>query len=130
MDMSRIFDQFFPQSQVTPEGHDWIPRFNIHETADKLIFETALPGMDKKNINVVLLDGVLTLTAEKTQPEISEGSQVHLTELHYGKFSRSFSIGTEVDEEKVEAKYKNGVLTIVLNKRGTKESVVRQIDVK
>jgi HSP20 family protein len=129
-DMNRLFDQFFTLPANSTEESNWLPAFDVRENKDQLIFEAALPGMDKKEIDIKLHDGVLTVTAERVQPEIDEDTRLHAAELHYGKFSRSFSIGSEVDEDKVEAKYKNGILTIVLKKLDTKDSVGRHIEVK
>jgi len=129
-DMNRLFDQFFTLPANSTEDSNWLPAFDVRENKDQLIFEAALPGMDKKAIDIKLHDGVLTVTAERAQPELGEDTRLHAAELRYGKFSRSFSIGSEVDEDKVEAKYKNGILTIVLKKLDTKESVGRHIEVK
>ena len=129
-DMNRLFDQFLSLPVNSTEASNWLPAFDVRENKAQLIFEAALPGMDKKEIDIKLHDGVLTVTAEKVQPEIDEDTRLHTAELRYGKFSRSFSIGSEVDEDNVEAKYKNGILTIVLKKLDTKESVGRHIEVK
>lgn len=128
-DISRLFDQFMPP--LASEGESsWLPAFDVRENKTQLIFEAALPGMDKKAIDIKLHDGVLTVTAERAQPELDDETRQHAAELRYGKFSRSFSIGSEVDEDKVEARYKNGMLTITLTKLDIKESVGRHIEVK
>lgn len=129
-DISRLFDQCMTPSLVSEEESGWLPAFDVRENKTQLIFEAALPGMDKKAIDIKFHDGVLTVTAERPQPEIDDETRQHTSELRYGKFSRSFSIAREVDEEKVEARYKNGILTIVLTKLDIKESVGRHIEVK
>ena len=95
---------------------NWIPAFDIRETKDQIIFEAALPGLSKKEIDITLQDGVLTVNGERSEHEVDENETVHCTEQRYGKFVRSFSLPTEVDEEKVEAKYQNGILNITLTK--------------
>lgn len=130
-DMNRMFNLMcsFPQA-AEPAPRTWTPAFDIRETEDQLIFDSALPGMDKKDIEITIHDGVLTVTGEFEGRETKEDDQVHSAELRRGKFSRSFSLPTEVDEEKVDARYKNGILTITLNKVTPVEEQQRRITVK
>ncbi len=130
-DMNRLFNQMcsFPQAgELAPRS--WTPAFDIRETENQLIFDSALPGMNKKDIEITIQDGVLTVTGEFEGRETKEDDRVHSAELRRGKFSRSFSLPTEVDEEKVDARYKNGILTITLNKVTPVEEEQRRITVK
>jgi HSP20 family protein len=95
---------------------NWAPAFDIRETKDQIVFEAALPGLSKKDIDITLQDGVITVSGERQEREVTEHETVHCTENRYGKFVRSFSLPGDVDEEKVDAKYTNGMLTITLNK--------------
>ncbi len=130
-DMNRLFNLMcsFPL-EGEPASRSWTPAFDIRETEEQLIFDSALPGMNKKDIEVTIHDGVLTITGEFEGRETKEGDQVHSAELRRGKFSRSFALPTEVDEEKVDARYKNGILTITLNKVTPVEEEKRRITVK
>ncbi len=130
-DMNRLFNQMcsFPQArELAPRS--WTPAFDIRETENQLIFDSALPGMNKKDIEVTIHDGVLTVTGEFEGRETKEDDRVLSAELRRGKFSRSFALPTEVDEEKVDARYQNGLLTITLNKVTPVEEEKRRITVK
>jgi HSP20 family protein len=94
----------------------WAPAFDIRETKDQIVFEAALPGMSKKDIDITLQDGVITVSGERNEREVTENETVHCTENRYGKFVRRFSLPGEVDEDKVDAKYTNGILTLALTK--------------
>ena len=111
-------------------NRDWSPAFDIRETKDQFIFEAALPGLSKKDIDVALRDGVLTISGEREERQVNEDETVHTTELRYGKFSRSFTLPGEVNEQEVTAKYANGILAVSLNKLAPVEPEKTKIVVK
>ena len=130
-DMNRLFNLMFSFPIIgEPATRSWTPAFDIRETETQLIFDSALPGINKKDIEVTIHDGVLAVTGEFEDREIKEDDRVHSAELRRGKFSRSFTLPTEVDEEQVDARYKNGILTIALNKVTPVEQQKRRITVK
>ena len=131
-DMSRLFDQLWlrPLGETTLYDRSWSPAFEIRETGDEYRFEAALPGLTKKDIKVTLQDGVLSISGERQERETGQGETVHTREFRYGAFSRSFNLPTEVDEEKVDARYKDGMLTIAVKKLEPVEPERRQIAVK
>ncbi|MEE9465813.1 MAG: Hsp20/alpha crystallin family protein [Candidatus Neomarinimicrobiota bacterium] len=130
-DMDRLFNLVMPRPGFGDDDHNqWTPPFDIRETGDQLIFDTALPGLTKKDIEVTIHDGVLTVTGEAQDQEQSDGDRFHTTELRRGKFSRSFRLPSEVDEEQVDARYKNGILTITLNKVTPVEPEKQRITIK
>jgi HSP20 family protein len=90
-----------------------MPPFDVSETDDEMIVRLEVPGMDKKDININLSHGTLTVTGEKKQ-EKEEHETYHCTERCYGTFSRSISLPFEVDGDKVDASFKDGVLKIAL----------------
>lgn len=117
-DMNNLFNQVWSRPMLWDNNvrRNWAPAFDIRETKDQVVFEAALPGLSKKDIDITLQDGVITVSGERQEREVSENETVHCTENRYGKFVRSFSLPGDVDEEKVDAKYTNGMLTIALNK--------------
>ena len=117
-DMDRLFNRFWqrPLAWSPAVRRRWIPAFDIRETDEQILLSAALPGLSKKDIEVSLHDGVLTVTAEREERETAKNETVHYAEQRYGKFARSFSLPTEVDEDKVEARYNQGILSIALNK--------------
>ncbi|UCH10201.1 MAG: Hsp20/alpha crystallin family protein [Fidelibacterota bacterium] len=131
-DMNSLFNQvwsrpFFGDVAVR---RNWAPAFDIRETKDQITFEAELPGLSKKDIDISLQDGVLTVSGEREAREVTENEALHCSELRYGKFVRSFSLPAGVDEDKVEAKYNNGILTIALNKTVAEEPERKKIAIK
>jgi len=109
---------------------NWDPAFEIRETKDQVILEAELPGLSKKDIDVSFKDGVLTVSGERQEREVTENETVHCSEQRYGKFVRSFSLPGEVDEDKVEAKYNDGILSITLTKVVAEEPEKKKITIK
>jgi HSP20 family protein len=109
---------------------DWAPSVDIDEEDDKYLIKADLPGVDKKDIEVNLDNGVLSIRGEKhTEKESGkEGSKRHRTERFHGTFARSFTLPTEVRADKIEANYKDGVLNLVIPK--AEEARPRAIDIK
>jgi len=130
--MNSLFNQLWsrPFSGDLAVRRTWTPAFDIRETKDQIIFEAELPGMTRKDIDVSLQDGVLTVNGERKEREVTENETVHCTESRYGKFVRSFSLPGEVDEDKVEAKYNDGILSIALNKVVAEEPERKKIAIK
>lgn len=102
------FSNAFPQ--VTINARRAYPAVDLYEDKDHLFFRAELPGLDKKDIHVELTDGVLTLSGERK----SFGKDGE--EKTSSKFSRSVSVPTKVEQEKISAAYENGVLTVTLPK--------------
>ena len=92
----------------------WAPKVDISETDKEVILHFELPGLKKENINLELKDRVLTVSGERTQEfkEEDKEKKFQRVERTYGKFSRSFGLPENVEVEKVEAKYVNGVLDV------------------
>jgi HSP20 family protein len=99
---------------------------DVTENENEIHVEAELPGFKRNEVNVMLVNGVLTITAER-QPAEPKGEQ-HLAERRYTRVSRSFSLPKTVDEGKVDAKLEDGVLSLTLHKR--EEVKPRRIEVK
>jgi len=114
-----FFDRFFGDFTLPSlmfEEAEWTPAFDVSETDGELIVKAEVPGMDKKDINITVSDGMLTIKGEKKHEEKEENEHYHRVETHYGKFSRTMRLPTEVQADKVDATYKDGVLNITLPK--------------
>src|SRR5882672_9463886 len=96
---------------------NWSPAVDIFETEGEIVVKAELPGMDRKDISLNLENNVLTLKGERRFEKETNEENYHRIERSYGGFSRAFSIPASVDEEKIRADYKNGVLTIALPKK-------------
>jgi HSP20 family protein len=105
----------------------WTPPLDAHEDKNSFIVRMEVPGLKREDIQVSLQDGVLTISGERAEEKVSEGTEVHRQERFYGKFSRAVTLPTAVAADKVKAAYKDGILTITLPK--TEEAKPKQIDV-
>ncbi len=94
----------------------WEPPVDIYETDDALVLEVELPGVSKDAVSVELYEHTLKLSGERTREPSIKGGQYHREEGRYGAFQRAFRMPTIVDQAKVQATYKNGVLALRLPK--------------
>lgn len=95
---------------------NFIPALDVKETDKTIVVTTELPGLTEKDIDVSIDDGVLTLKGEKKAEEKTEGQNYIRVERSFGSFHRSITLPSEVDAEKIDAVYKNGVLAVTLPK--------------
>jgi HSP20 family protein len=95
----------------------WKPAIDIYETDDALVLEVELPGVAREAISVELHEHTLTLNGERTREPTVKGGQYRREEGRYGAFQRVFRLPVSVDQGKVQATHKNGVLTLRLPKR-------------
>ena len=130
--MDDMFESFFSDfegSALTRSGFGLSPKFDVSET-DKSVKVTAeLPGMDQQDIDVSLDDNLLTIKGEKKEESDRKDNRYHLSERRYGSFQRSFSLPRGLDHAKVDATFKNGVLTLELPKTEVAKSKRRKIDI-
>ncbi len=128
--MNRLFEDFLGRGTTPEEGFapaTWPPAVDIYETDDSVVVKAELPGFSREQIDLEVRDRVLTLRGERKAEKEVKGERYHRMERAYGAFQRSFSLPSGVEEEKISATLKNGVLEIVLPKRA--EAKPRQIKV-
>jgi HSP20 family protein len=107
---------------------DWAPPVDIRETDKSFAVKVDLPDVKKEDIKVEMHDGVLTIQGERKQEKEEKGDRFHRIERQYGTFVRRFTMPAQVDEAKVVAEFKDGVLTIDLPKAVA--AVVKPVEVK
>jgi HSP20 family protein len=116
--VSRLFDEFInglPFGDSFKESHEsWMPSVDILEKEGNLILRAELPGLTEKEIDLKLEGDTLTLKGERKMENEDNKSNYHRVESYYGSFTRSFRLPKTVDADKINAEYKNGVLTITL----------------
>ena len=140
--VKRRRDREFPLAGVADFDH-WLDRFwnwsrpaelyggcdvDIWDDAEHVYVEAELPGINKDDLNISVENGVLTIQGEKKYEQTKKERDHRLQERYYGSFSRSFTLPSTVDSEKVDATLTKGVLKIVLNKRP--EAKTKRIEVK
>jgi len=104
------------------------PSCEVSESKSGYLVRFDLPGLAKEQLKIDLHDGTLTVSGERKEEKKEEDRRRHLAEVSYGAFSRSFSFPVQVDAERVEAKYENGVLSVTVPK--SEATRARQISVK
>ena len=95
---------------------DWVPAVDIQETDKEYIVKAEIPEVKKDDVKITIEEGVLTIQGERKAEKEEKGKKFHRTERVYGTFLRSFSLPNEVDEAKVLAEFKEGMLTLHLPK--------------
>jgi HSP20 family protein len=133
--VTTLFDEL---DNLFATGFDWTgrelsgalyPNVDINETDGGYTIKADLPGLTKEDIKVNIEDGVLSISGEKKQEvEKKEKDRYYHFERSYGRFSRAFSLPTNVDGKHIEAKYNNGVLEVHLKK--SEETKPKAIEVK
>jgi HSP20 family protein len=104
-------------------------RVDVKEDNDAYQIHAELPGISKEDIHVHIDGPVVSISAERKQEkEVKEGERVLRTERYYGKVSRSFQLGQEVDEERSSAKFADGVLNLSLPKKAAAQARRLTID--
>lgn len=129
-DMDRLWDSFFEGGlkKRGEERGEWFPAFDVSETKNDIIVKTEVPGLDPKDIDISLADGILTIKGEKKQEKEEKEESYHLIERSFGSFSRSIRLPKDVQADKISANYKNGVLKVTLPK--SEEAKKKEIKIK
>lgn len=109
-------------------GQAWIPPVDIYETDDhEVVLKAELPDLKREDINLTFENGVLTIKGERKLEQDARRESYHRSERHYGSFSRSFTLPNTIDASRINAAYKDGVLTVRLPQR--EEAKPKQINV-
>lgn len=95
---------------------DWVPSVDVSETEGEYQIKAEIPDVKKEDVKVTVEDGILTIQGERKQEKEETGKKYHRVERSYGSFVRSFTLPDLVDEEKVKAEFKDGVLNLQLPK--------------
>ena len=129
--VNRLFDEVFrgfdtPSAlgRMAPPKGTW-PSVEFSETDQEIRVTAEIPGLDENDVEVMLDDGVLTLRGEKKAE--TEDKDRQFSERYYGRFERRFSLGREVEDDKVAATFKNGVLTVTLPKSKKAQANTKRI---
>ena len=116
-DINRLFDAFMGPLDTPTEKEMMVPTLDVAELKDRYEFKAELPGLDEKDIELTLEDGVLTISGEKKAETEEKEKGYYLKECSYGNFARSVRLPDNIADDKIEAKFKKGVLTVKLPKK-------------
>lgn len=125
--VNRLFESSFSRRADNSAITTWAPAVDIFETENELVVKADLPDVNEKDIDVRVENNMLTVRGERKFEEKTEKENYLRVERTYGAFSRSFRLPNTVNNETIQAGYKNGVLTVTLPKRA--ESKPKQVRV-
>jgi len=128
--MNRLFSDVARRSPVTEEEMvqgAWIPPVDIYETGDSIVIKAELPGISKEDITLEVKDNTLAIRGEKKFEKDVKEENYHRVERSYGAFQRAFSLPSTVQQDKVKAKFRDGILEVTLPK--AEEAKPKQIKV-
>lgn len=129
--LDNVLDGFFRPARLHPElrRQARTPAIDVVEKDGEYVVKTELPGVKKQDLDVTIQDGVLTINAEsKYEDEERKDGRVIRQERHSGKYVRSMRLGNAINDKKIQAHYKDGLLELVLPK--AEEAKPKSIDVK
>ena len=132
--MNRMFDQALSKTRADDEegltASTWVPAVDIFETADSIVMKAELPGVSRENIDIQVRDNTLTLKGErKFEREVKDENYLRI-ERSYGAFQRAFSLSTVIQQDKIKAVFKDGVLEVTLPKAEEAKSKQVKVEVK
>jgi HSP20 family protein len=125
-DMESFFERFLndPIAAGWTQGRSddlasWTPGVDVVEESDAYLFQVDLPGVPKENVEITFEGNILTISGNRERQEETANGQYRRIERRYGKFTRSFSLPSQVDTSKVDASFKDGVLLVRVPKAET-----------
>ena len=128
------FDAFFDSMALNPiriESQQFMgPKMDMADLGDKIEVKAELPGIDEKDVNLSITDGILTLNGERKQDLTEQDKNYYLHEMSTGSFSRSIRLPKNIDESKISAVFKKGVLTVIIPKTNVQEENAKKIPIK
>lgn len=130
-EINRLFDNFFHgdvQADDSLFSSVWAPAVDIAEQDDQYVVKIELPGVNKDDVKITLESNILTIRGEKKQEKEIKEDNYHRMERSYGSFQRSFTLPATVKSDKIDASFKDGILTVSLPK--AEEAKPKRIDIK
>jgi len=127
-----LFDNFFTPDvfgkPVSFDNQNWLPNTDVVEENDKYLVKVELPGLDKKDVDIKVEDNILSISGERKEEKEEKDTRYHRVERRYGSFVRSFRLPETVNQNAIEASFKNGVLTVQIPK--SEKAIPKAIEVQ
>ena len=128
------FNSFFDAMMFSPQPFEMPqfagPKMDVADLKDKIEVKAELPGMEKDEVTLTCENGILTLSGKRKQETEEKSKDYYMKEISSGSFSRSVRLPENIDESKIEAEFKNGVLTVIIPKTEIKKDPVKTIPIK
>lgn len=116
-EMEEVMERFFGENAKFPTAPTWAPRVDVEETDKEIVVKADLPGVDPKNVEITVENGVLTVRGEKKEEKREGDKNYHRLERFAGSFYRAIQLPPSADAEKVSATSANGVVTVAIPKK-------------
>jgi len=138
-EIDRLFDDFDGGFWRTPfrvptwnRSMTWpaVPAVDFTDTENAYEITAELPGIDEKNVEVKVVNGVLTIKGEKQEDKEEKKKDYYVHERNFGSFERAFQVPDDVDADKIEASFKKGILAVRLPKKPEAQKAAKKIDIK
>lgn len=134
--LTDIFDNFFndiidfsyPLTFSSDGQKTFLPKADVFESDSEYCIEVELPGVLQENIDLKINNNMLTIEAKKENIETKKNKNYHIQERYYGSFSRSISLPSNINEESIDANFKNGILSIKIPKK--EQTKTKKITIK
>jgi len=123
------WNSLFPFPRFLPTSYN-VPSIDVEETDKNILIKADLPGLDKKDITISLEDNILSIKGEKKEEKVEKSKTYLRSERFCGSFVRDIPIHAEIDTEKIDAKYNNGVLELSLPKKDIKQIKAKTVEIK
>ena len=130
--IDKLFEDFFADEKALApfQANGKLPALDVKETDEAITVDAELPGLRQEEIKVTVEEGVLSISAERKQEKDEKTKNVHRSERYYGQMERKLALPASVEEGKVDATYKDGVLHITLPKKPSAKPKAVTVKVK
>lgn len=131
--IDKLFEDFFSgNGAMAPFQANGVmmPAVDVRETDEAIRVDAELPGLKQEEIKVSVEDGILTISAERKREKDEKAENARRSERYYGRLERRLSLPSSVEEARVEAEYKDGVLHVTLPKKASAKSKAVKVKVK
>ena len=141
-EMNRLFESYFPMGRMRPFHMEWpswgelaapfegkTPRVDVIDRKKDILVKAALPGVDKKDIDVSVTKNSVTIKGSTSHEHKEKKEDYYHSEISRGSYCRTLALPAEVDEDKVKAKFKDGILELTLPKTTVEKKKSRSVKV-
>jgi HSP20 family protein len=130
--IDKLFEDFFTEEKALApfQLNAKLPALDVKETDEAITVDAELPGLNQEEIKVTIEEGVLTISAERKKEKDEKTKNVHRTERYYGQMERKLALPASVEDGKIDAVYKDGVLHVTLPKKASAKPKAVTVKVK
>lgn len=128
-DLNTRMNRLFGMTRWDGELSDWVPPCDVSENDKEYRIRIELPNIKKEDVHVKMENGILTIKGERKEEKEEKDLKFHCREMSYGKFVRRFTMPEEVDEAKIQATFRDGILDLVVVKTRVMPAKTKEIPI-